>query len=279
MHAIDGNAWVGSLITFVVGVVWLLQSELGLTLPSGLSHGFTTAIGYWSGPASLILLIGVLAQAAARAGMDEQREGSALSPAHIADLHRQASNYQTALVQANYYVGMNLTTVSARNFGQHFPEIAERLQSWSKEAGEWQTTLQALHARNELEALKPINGRVLQISSVMQAVAMGSYSSPLEVRWAVAQPAPGGVFNLGFHDPRTQQDITVWTIPGDANPLEFANGVQSRLRDAREWPESIRLREITTRLDGMRSGLSLDLEAIQLNHSPGGRCETCHPSK
>lgn len=277
MHAIDGNAWIGSAVTAVLGLAWLVQTQLGLTLPASANHVLVNAIGYWSGPVSVILLLGILTQAAARAGMDEQRERSALSPAHIADLQRQAGAFNTFLFQHYSYVAMNLNTVSARNFCQHFPEIAERLRTWNNDADQWQAALKAVSARNEREALKPIDGRVLQISSVTQAVAMGTYSSPLEVRWAVQQPAPGGVFNLGFHDLHTQQDITVWTIPEDADPLGFAAAVQARLLDARGWSESVGLREITARFADLRPALSLDLETVQLDHSPGGRCDTCRP--
>lgn len=238
------------------------------------------AISHLTGPASVVLLIVILMQASARAGMDEQREGSALSPAHIEDLHRQAKNYQSALMQASYYVAMNLTTVSARNFGQHFPEIAERLQSWNRETADWQGTLQTVNASIDLEAMKPVDGHVLQIWSVMQGVATGAYSSPLEVRWAVAQvPPSGGVFNIGFRDLRSQQDITVATIPAGADPLQFAYAVQRRLLDLRSSPEALRLREITRRVDEMRSELSLDLEGVQLNHAPRGRCDTCRPPR
>ena len=75
VHAVDGNAWIGSLVTFLLGVMWLVQSELHLNLPANVNHALADFIGYWSGPASLLLLLGVLMQAAGRAGMDEQREG------------------------------------------------------------------------------------------------------------------------------------------------------------------------------------------------------------
>jgi hypothetical protein len=277
MHAIDGNAWIGSAVTAVVSLAWLVQTQLGVTLPASANHALVNAIGYWSGPVSVILLLGILTQAAARAGMDEQREGSAVSPAHIADLHRQAQAFNTFLFQPYSYVAMNLTTVSARNFCQHFPAIAKRLRTWNDDADQWRAAVKALSVRNEREALKPIDGRVLQISSITQAVAMGTYSSPLEVRWAVQQPAAGGVFNLGFHDLHIQQDITVWTIPNDADALGFAAGVQARLLEARGWPESVRLRDITARFADLRPALSLELEAVQLDHSPGGRCDTCRP--
>src|SRR5438105_1722767 len=194
-HALDDYAWVGSAIAAVLGVVWLVESQLGVSIPASLNQALGSAIGYWSGPASLILLIGVLMQASARAGIDEHREGFVLSHAHIGDLHRQAGAIRQAIFQPYSYVVLNLSSVSARNFSQHFPAIAAQLSMWNRNAEQWHEALRTLSVRCDREGGKPIDGRPLQIRGVMQAVAMGSYSSPLDVTWGVQSPVPGGVFN------------------------------------------------------------------------------------
>lgn len=279
VHAVDGKAWIGSLVTFLLGVMWLVQSELHPNLPANVNHALADFIGYWSGPASLLLLIGVLMQAASRAGMDEQRDGSALSPKHVDDLHAQSRVFHQRLFQPYYNVTLNLSGVAVRNFCQHFSDVATHLREWNGEAERWQAAMRALATRTTRETQKPIDGRDLQINSLMQAVAIGTYSSPLDVIWGVQTPVPGGVRNLYFHDPNTQQDIPVWTIPDDADPFEFATAVQSRLIEAREWPEATKLREIQKRLDELRPSLSLELDEIQLDHAPDGHCDTCRPPK
>jgi len=280
LHALDNYAWVGSAVAAGLAVAWLVQSQLGVSVPASWNRAIANLIAYWSGPASVILLIGILIQASARAGMDEQREGSALSQVHIDDLHAQASAFKQRMFQPYSYVALNLYSTSARNFSQHFPPIAEQLRVWNGEAEQWQEAMTTLSERSQREENKPLdNGRPVQMSGVMQAVAMGNYTSPLDVRWSVVQPAPGGVYNLGFHDPNTQQDITVATIPGDGDPIDFARAVQQRLIEASNWPEAVRLRNLTAQLNQLRATLSQALDEVLLNHSPGGHCDTCRPLK
>jgi hypothetical protein len=280
IHAIDGNAWVGSVFAAALGVVWVVQTQLGVTLPANVNRATADAFTYWSGRASLLVFVAILLQAAFRAGIDEERERSALSPAHIQDLHDQATNLSRVLNMPVNYLRASLDTRGARNFCQHFPNVAVTLSAWNDAVQQRDEALRVLNERHDREALRPSGGMKVQMPGVMLAVATGSYSSPFEVTWVVQMPSPSSdIHNLAFTDPRMQQDITVCTIPVDVDALIFADMIQKRLNEVREWPEAIRYRETVHRLQLLRPVLGQELEAVTLNHSPGGNCDTCRPPR
>ncbi len=276
-HAIDDYAWIGSGLAALLGVIWVLQSQFGISLPSTSNHAVASALGYWPGRLSVLLLVAILVQAAARAGIEEGQDQVALSPAHVSDLHRQAETMSMVLHMPFNYISVNLGTVAARNFGQHFPDVLVPIQAWNDGVQEWQSALAALNARHDREALRPINGMKVQMSGVMLAVATGTYSSPLAVTWGVQTPAGSEIHNLMFIDGKMAQDITVATIPTGADALEFGYLVQRRLLEARDWPESVRVREAVNSLQTLRPILLREFESVQLNHFPDGRCDTCRP--
>jgi hypothetical protein len=278
MHSIDGYALRGTIAAALLAVLWVLQTQLGIGLLASVGMATTNALTYWSGRLSLAILAAIAIQAAARAGMDEERERATLSPAHISDLHQEAVALSRVLYMPNNVLPVNLNSRAARNFLQHFPDVAVSIGAWNDAVQQWQEALKSLNARHDREALQPINGLKVQMSGVMLAVATGSYSSPYEVTWLVQMPSPH-IHNLAFIDPRMQQDITISTIPNDVDPLFFADIVQRRLNEVRDWPEAIRFRETAHRLQILKPVLGQELEAVQLNHSPGGSCDTCRPPK
>jgi len=277
-HAVDDYAWIGSFLAAILGTAWVLQ-QLGISLPGTSNQSVANALGYWSGRLSLLLFVVILVQAAARAGMEEGRQRLTLSPAHVRDLHRQAEIMSMALNMPHNYVPINLGSVAARNFGQHFPDVLIPVGAWNDGVHEWQLALKALNTRHEHEALRPIDGMTVQMSGVMLAVAWGTYASPLEVTWGVQTPGGVEVHNLMFSDPQMAQDIAVATIPPGVDAFAFANLVQRRLLEVRDWPEAVRVREAVASLQTIRPILSKEFEAVQLNHSPTGRCDSCRPPK
>jgi hypothetical protein len=210
--------------------------------------------------------------------MDEQREESAISPAHIRDLHQQAEGINRVIHMGNYYLPVDLSGVGTRNFSQHFPEIATQLRDWNDRVQEYKDALSTLNARHDREALRPIDGMTVQMAGVMLAVAAGTYSSPEEVTWLVQTPTTQ-VHNLAFIDGRMQQDITVCTVPSGLDALTFAERIQRRLTEVRAWPEAMEYRETVRRLLAERQVVARELEAVQLNHALGGSCDTCRPPK
>jgi hypothetical protein len=279
-HAIDSYAWIGSALAALLGVIWIVQTQLGLSLPAGITVATANSLGYWSGRASLILLIAVLIQAAARAGMDEERLKPRLSPEHIRDLQQQAAQFGTVLAMPHHYFPLGAGSVLATYYIQHFPNVAATISEWNDQAGKWSHSLAALRNRVEKHSTRSIEDVPVSISGVLSAVAMGSYSSPMEVAWFVQHPVgPDYAGNLTFDDTLTNQPITLATIPQEANSLQFAEDIQAWLGEARVWPESIEYRKTVQRLEELRLALRHQLEATQLNHSPGGTCDGCRPNK
>jgi hypothetical protein len=108
----------------------------------------------------------------------------------------------------------------------------------------------------------------------MALVAMGNYSAPQEVIWSVQAQT-----SFQFRDPKTDQDVGVSNVPPQVDVLDFVAKLQDRLAEAMDWPEALRYRESVRRLQGLKPGLDRSLEGKQLDHVPGGACDTCRPPK
>lgn len=282
-HALEGWAlWADAvaLLLFLVPRVQSIAAAFGYAAPSWIVNALTGVFSQMSQPIASLLAALILLQAVARAGMDEERQRPRLSPEHVRDLQEQAAQFHKVLAMPRHYFQLGRGSVLAGYYCEHFPNVAVTIRQWDDDARRWNKALAVLHDRVERDSTRSIEGVTVSISGVLNAVAMGSYSSPMEVVWGVQEAGVGldhYVSNLFFQDALTNQPITLCTIPQGVDPLLFAKGIQQWLDEARNWPESIEYREIVHRLEQVRLTLSHQLEATQLDHSPGGRCDGCRP--
>jgi len=269
-----------TLLLFIASRVQSIAALFGYTTPGWMVGGIGGAFSQASPLLATVLAASILLQAVARAGIDEERLRPRLSPEHVRDLHEQAAAIHRVLAMHRHYLQVDVGSVLAGYYCQHFPNVEATLRQWNQEVREWNKVLRALSQRVDRESTRSIQGESVSISGVLTAVAMGSYSPPDEVVWGVEQVgAPSGVSNLFFQDPLTNQPITLWTIRQGVDPLRFAEGIQRWLEEARNWPQSTEYRETVHRLEELRFSLSRQLETTQLNHSPGGQCDGCRPVK
>jgi hypothetical protein len=274
LHAIDGHAWIGSVVGAILAGAWAIESLVGTPVANSLSTASANAIGSWTGRASVVILAGVLIQGAARAGIDEGMARLRRNPSHVRDLQQQAGVMRQYLRQPYSYPSIDLRSVAIRNLCQHFPLVAAEIENWNYAAVAYRHDLDALNLRRDREAALPIFGVPTTFSGVLTFVAMGNYSAPLDLIWSVEAQT-----SLQFRDPKTDQYVGVSNLPAGVDPFEFVAKVQDRLEEARNWPEALRYRESVQRLEALKPGLDRLLEGVQLDHVPGGACGTCRPSE
>jgi hypothetical protein len=278
-----------ALILFLAPRLQSMASAFGYTAPAWLVSAFNGIFAQLSQPLALLLTTWVLLQAVARAAIDEERQRPILSPEHVRDLQKQAAEFYRVVWQEDddvysFPLGiggvLDTGSVLAGYYCQHFPKVAANIREWNDTVAKRRDALASLHERVESESTRSIEGASLSLGRMLNGVAMGLYSSPMEVVWSVGwtQLRTGLSWqNLVFQDDLASKPIPVVTIPETGLSLLFAKCIQGWLEEARNWPQSIEYRQAEDRLDALRADLSRQLEAARFNHSPGGRCDGCRP--